>query len=201
MSLTGISPLITDWMKNKLKWRYLWQPVYKPFTVPAKGQVQIPFGDRTFKYPEGVILSFSASFDSSCCGLRYETENLDTGKAVTVDNITALGALNEPFYVWAAQPPDTLQGVHYIANYKEWAWQNWFNLFVINTDSANHYCLNFQYAVAVLLEPRPPDPEASLLKMILLERLDPDFRKKLEDKINVIDQGELLKQLETRGEL
>jgi len=200
MSLTGLSPLITDWIKHGYKWKYLFQPVYTPFIIPANGQVQVPFGTQIFKYPEGVLLNFSASFDNSDCGIRYESEHLDTKDTITVDNITALGSLNEPFFLWAAQPPQTLQGVHYIANYKEWAWTNWFRLYVINTGTVPHYCLNFQYAVAVLLEPRPPDTVESLLKMILLEDLDPAFRKKLEDKIKDVDQSKLLKQLNLRSE-
>lgn len=200
MSLTGLSPLITDWIRNGLRWKYLWEPVYRPFEIPARGQVQIPLGEHTFRYPEGVLLSFSASFDNSECGIRYESEHLDTKTAVTVRNITALGALDAPFYVWAAQPPQTLQGVHYIANYKEWAWTNWFRLYLINTGPLPHYCLNFQYTIAVLLEERPPDAAESLLKMLLMERLDPAFRKKLEDKIREVDQKELLKQLEVRGD-
>jgi len=200
MSLTGLSPLITDWMKNKLKWRYLFQPIYRPFIIPANGQVQVPFGQHTFKYPEGVLLAFSASFDNSDCGIRYEAENFDSQLAVTVDNMTAIGALNEPFFLWAAQPPDTLQGVHYIANYKEWAWQDWFNLYVINTGSVEHYCLSFSYTIAVLLEPRPSDTVTDLLKALLMKDLDLDFRKKLETKLKKIDQDELLKKLDVRSE-
>ena len=202
MSLTGVSPLITDWIRNRLKWRYIWQPVYLPFIIPARGQVQLPIGEHTFNYPEGILISFSASFDNSKCGIRYESEhNLDTKNVITVDNITALGSLNEPFFLWAAQPPQTLQGVHYIANYKEWAWTKWLRLYVINTDSAPHYCLNFQYHIAVLLEERPTDKVESLLKILVMEGLDPEFRKKLVDKIKEVDQRKLLKQLENlRGE-
>ena len=45
MSLTTINPLVQDWIERGFKWKYVWQPTYRPFTVPAKGQVQLPRGD------------------------------------------------------------------------------------------------------------------------------------------------------------
>ncbi len=197
MSLAPASPLISDWVKLKLPWKYLWQPTYKPLTVPANNRVQIPLGQASFNYPEGVVLAFGASFDSSDCGIQYETGGLDTRNVITVDNITSLGTLNDPFFIFASQPPQNVQGVHYVANYKEWVWTEWCKLYLLNTGPVDHICYNFFYVVAVLLSPRLPDFIECLEIMKMRAEIDPEFKTKLDAKLLEFNQTALLKRLTT----
>lgn len=156
MSLTGVSPLIKNWIELGLEWRWFWRPILRPFTIPAKGHVQVPSEAYTFSAPEGVLLTFSAGFDHPDCGIRFETHpELDTGDVFTVTRLTGVGLANMPFYVVAFVPPASLPGVFTIAQNKEWPWTEWARLYVINTGSVPHRCLAYAYTMALLKEPRP----------------------------------------------
>ncbi len=140
-------------------------------------------------------MAFGASFDSSDCGIQYETEGLDTRDVITVDNVTSLGTLNDPFFIFASQPPQNVQGVHYVANYKEWVWTDWCKLYLINTGSEDHVAFNFFYVLAVLLKPRHPDFIECLEVMEMKAQIDPAFRAKLTEKLMEFDDNTLLKRL------
>ena len=182
MSLTTFSPLVMDWIKNGLKWKYVWQPVYRPLTIPANGQVQLPQGDFIYKASEGVAITFGAMFDHPDCGIRFNTPQLDTGDIFTVNNISALGTYNQPWFVEANVPPQTIDGTYTILQYKEWAWTDWAELYLINTDSVDHICYTFAYTLALLLESRPPDKtETALLAMLAnsLYPIEAELKKKI----------------------
>ena len=151
MSLTGVSPLINSWIKQKLEWRWYWRPVVRPFTIPAGGQVQIPSGAYTFSAAEGTLLTFNGVFDHPACGIRAETgDELDTGSIFTPGFLTLVGLYNTPMYVTALIPPRTLPGIYGISQSKEWPWTEWARLYLFNSDSVPHTCLKYSYTMAVL---------------------------------------------------
>jgi len=178
MSLTTISPLIRDWIRLGLEWTYHWQPKVRPFTLNPGEEVQVPQAGYTFKAPEGVLLTFAASFDHPKCGIRLESPQLDTRDIFTVENIAFIGTVNMPFFVFAMTPPHTS---HYMVfNYKEWAWTEWARLYVFNADTEPHTCLGYAYTMATLREPRPLDLETvGLLK--LAWEICPEDRRRIRE--------------------
>lgn len=182
MSLTSTSPLIVDWIKEGLRWKYVWQPVYHALTIPARGQVQLPQGGFIYKAPEGLLLTFGAVFDHPHCGIRLNTPQLDTGSIFTVTNITALGTYDQPWFVETNIPPQTPDGTFTILQYKEWAWTDWAKLYLINTDSLDHTCFTFAYTLALLQEERPPQISDTALRLLLAKELygmDAEIKKKI----------------------
>ncbi len=140
-------------------------------------------------------MAFGAAFDSSDCGIQYETEGMDTENVITVDNITAMGTLNDPFFIFASQPPQMVQGIHYVANYKEWVWTDWCKLYLLNTGNVDHICFNFFYVIAVLQKPRLPDFIECLTIMRMLAETDPAFKTRLDKKLAEFNQDNLIKLL------
>jgi len=186
LSLTGVSPLITDWMRLGLKWKYIWYPKMGPFTIPARGQVQLPSQDYTFTAPEGVAITFNGLFDHPNCGIRLEcSPNLDTSDLFTVQQFLSLGLNALPFYVTAFAPPATPPGIYVIMQSKEWAWKEWARLYVINNDSVPHTCLGFAYFIAILDEPRPDErlvPLRDTARVQQMLELYPELRGPLRAK-------------------
>ena len=187
MSLTGVSPLIADWMRLKLKWMYHWHPVVQPFTIPANGSVQVPAEDYIFAAPEGVGLTFAGTFDHPACGIRTEfNPELDTETAFTVNTMILLGTVNAPWFVFGLVPPQTAPGVYGVFNYKEWPWTEWMRLSVFNTDDVPHRCLAYAYTIATLREPRPDDrivPLVTIKKMQVAYEMYPEARDALRRKL------------------
>ena len=195
MSLSGLSPLITDWIKEGLRWKYVWQPLYAPLTIPAQGQVQLPQSDFIYTAPEGMALTFFASFDSPLCGIRINTPQLDTEDAFIVTNMVALGAYEHPWFLQASIPPHTPAGFYNILQAKEWAFTDWCELYLINNDVKPHTCYNFGYTLALLQEERTVNIGDTALRLLLaneLYGLGNEIKKKIsqrkmEDWIGVED--------------
>jgi len=161
MSLTPVSPLITNWIENGLEWSWYWRPVQRPITIPANNQVQVPSGEYTFTAPEGTLLTFAGMFDHPQCGIRLESHpELDTGTVFTVANMTAIGFYNTSMYVMALVPPRTPPGIYEITQQHEWTWTDWARLYLVNNDSIDHRCMAYAYTMAMLREPRPVQKEA-----------------------------------------
>jgi len=173
MSLTPHNPLIQDWIVRGLRWKYVWQPTYRPFTVPANGQVQLPRGEFIYRAPEGVVVTFGAVFDHAMCGIRMNNPQLDTLNIFTVNSMTFLGTYNQPWGIFTTVPPQTAPGIYTITNWKAWPWTDWCELYVINEDSSDHTCYGFAYTIALLLEERPPDATESALLAMLANSLYP----------------------------
>lgn len=188
MSITGASPLVTSWMELGLDWAFLWRPTLRPFTIPAGGQTQIPSEEYTFTAPEGILRNFVAGFDHPLCGIRYEANpELDTGSDFTVAQLAAVGVQNFPIYITALIPPRTPPGVYMVSQSKEWEWEEWARLYVINTDTLPHRCLFYGYTMIVLKEPRPGDtliPPQTLKTMQLIYEMYPEKREKLREKFS-----------------
>jgi len=183
MSLTPHNPLIQDWIERGLRWKYVWQPFYRPFTVPAQGQVQLPQGDYIYKAPEGVLLTLNGVFDHPYCGIRMNNPQLDTLNVFTVNSVVFAGLYNAPWYVEASVPPKTADGVYAITQQKAWPWTDWCELYMINEDSSDHTCYGFGYTMALLLEERPPDATETALMAMLANSLYP-VEERLKRKIS-----------------
>jgi len=156
MSLSEVSPLIKEWLRLGLRWHYVHRKSYTTLNIPALDIVQVPQGEYSFKGNEGALITFLASFDSPLCGIRIEANpELDTDDFYTVNRLTALGLINAPFPFTGFQPPQTPAGIYAVASFKEWAWKDWLNLYVFNTDTVERHCLTWQAIVAVLDDIRP----------------------------------------------
>lgn len=146
-------PAIEEWERLGLKWMYIWNPKVAITTITARGQVQIPYEGYAYKYPEGVFIFGSGAFDHPSCGVRAEwAPNFDSGDLFTVQNL-ALGGITRPEeFIYVNMPPHSpWYSVRVCAS---WKWEQWLNLYLINTDSVPHRCLGFAYMLAVLQEPR-----------------------------------------------
>lgn len=151
MSLSEVSPLINEWIKKGLKWHYIFQPVVRPFTIPANGEVQIPSGKVTFRAKEGVLIDSFAAFDSPKCGVRLQCyPNIDTKDFFVVEKMIALGNTNLVTPFFSTVPPQSPTGIYVLGNLKEWAWKEWLRIYVLNTDSVPHRCLFYAYTIAML---------------------------------------------------
>lgn len=185
-SLVGVSPLITDWMKLGLKWSYGWQPVTRPFTLPAGKEVQLPSQNYTFYAPEGILLTFFSFFDHPKCGIRLEAyPNLDTENFFSIQNL--LTNINQSSFLTTITPPKTPYGLYIIGNVKEWSWLTWMRLYLFNSDSVDHKCLTYAYTIATLQEPRPKDSVIPLqtIEMIrLFHDMYPEKRNEIKDKLS-----------------
>ena len=148
-------PQIDDWEQHGLAWGYIDEAKYGSITIPANGQFQLPQGDYTFDYPEGVLIQFSAIFDHPLCGWRLEANpGLDTENNFTVSN-TSLGLSRPDILSYASIPPITPAGVYMIRIGSPWFWTKWMKLYIINTDSVAHTLFGHAYHIAVLKKPRP----------------------------------------------
>jgi len=194
MSLTTISPLIRDWMRLGLKWTYHWEPRLRPFTIEAKGSVQLPYEEYIFKASEGVLLTFAGVFDHPKCGIRLESPQLDTRDIFTVENLSPGGAVDMPFFVFVMTPPHV--NYYIISNYKEWAWTDWARLYVFNTDDEAHTCIGAYYTIAMLKEPRPIDIETSALFKLAWD-VFPNKREQIKEALER-EVSRWLRVLETR---
>ena len=182
MSLSPISPLIADWIKNGLLWKYVNEPKYRAFTVPKKGQVQLPREGFIYQSTEGLLLSFGAAFDHPLCGIRMKTEQIDTENWWIINNMTMMGAVNQPWFVEANIPPQTTNGVYQLLMYKKWAWNDAREIFVINDDTEDHTCYSFNYTMAVLLKKRPPTVSDTILRLMFAREIY-EIDKKILEKI------------------
>jgi len=155
--MSALLPQINEWDRLGLDWTYLDEAKYAPITIPAKGQIQLPRGDYIFRYPEGVIIQFSALFDHPLCGWRLEAHpGLDTGDVFTIGNV-AIGLTRPEVLSYVSIPPVTPPGVFLIRICGPWVFKEWLRIYVINTDVVSHRLLGHSYHMAVLKEERPKE--------------------------------------------
>lgn len=160
--MSGWSPQIADWMNLGLDWQYIDQTIMRILDIPAKSQFQLPRGEFTFNYPEGVLIQFSAGFDHPSCGIRIESgPNFDTREFFTVNNASFAGITLPDILVYGILPPITPIGVYTIRIGSPWVWKNYLKLYLINTDSIPHRMLGHGYHIAVLKDPRKEGAEES----------------------------------------
>lgn len=160
------SPLIVDWVKNRLSWRYIFAPVRKAFSIPAGKSIRTDPGE--YKFPEGVFFHGTWQFDHPLCGIRLEAgPNLDTERLFTVALLILGGATVPTPPIYVRIPPDVPLGTYIITSNKEWSWQRFLRFYVFNEDTVPHTCLGFGWTLAILDKERPTpsrDLEEEILK-------------------------------------
>jgi len=180
--MSVVSPLINDWIKNKLKWTYTFQPVLGPFTLRPGQKRQIPLEDFIFRAPEGTLVFMSVMFDDPQGGMSMESEpNLDFGVVNTIINNLASGHTVPSVMTHARVPPDTPAGLFSLASLHEWPWLEWCKLFIINGSATQAIrCIGFGYTMAYLTEPR----KTTLLdieRIKLYQELYPNLKTEIQE--------------------
>lgn len=146
-------PVIADWIRQGLRWHNIYAPVIRPITLQPNEMLQIPSRGRTFNFPEGVLIWFSAGFDSPKCGARLESyPSLDTGTLITIENMVAGGMDIPEVIIYTRVPPNS--SLYYLRVVGKWVFEKWLRLYIFNTDSVPHTCLGYAYHLAVLDEER-----------------------------------------------
>lgn len=174
------SPIIVDWQQNKLDWQLLYQPNFTPFQIQPNSEVQLPYQDYIYKYPEGVLQMMAGVFDSPYCGGRIAYPGYDSKNAVTINNFVLFGNLTPNESLWVSIPPITPPGIYGFVNLKEYFWRETFRVWVTNTDPVYpHTCLTYVYQIAVLKQPRPKLSLTDLAEMTLQAEVDPDMKEKV----------------------
>ena len=187
-------PQINDWQELGLDWTYLDESKYYRVNIPAEGQVQLPIDQYTFKYPEGVLIEFSALFEHPNCGWRLEMNpELDTGDVFTVTNI-ALGLTAPEVLSYARLPPDMPAGLYLIRIPGPWFFKDWMRMYLINSDTSDHRAIGHAYHLAVLKEPRPEINADMKSDLALLMEAYPEKKRYIMDQVKL----KLKKKLEAK---
>jgi len=201
--LSGLPPLISDWIRLKLKWGYIQNIVMRPFTLKAGEEKRLPVQDYIFAYPEGIILEFSAAFDHPKCGIRLECyPELDTADFFTVASLALGGYKPEPL-IYVIIPPTS--AFYAIRIPSPWIFMEWTKLSVFNPDSVDHTVIGHGYHMAVLKEPRP---NGSIVPLETIERvklmydmfpeLQGKLKKELEDYVEGWASKEVIRKMEVK---
>jgi hypothetical protein len=144
--MSAVSPLIAKWVENKVKWKYVYSPLFKSRTLEANEMYMI----AEYIYPEGTLIHAMFFFDSPMCGARMEANpNLDTTRTHTI-NRWAFGVPSPNVLEHVILPPQTAHGVYGLLVLKEWVWQDYLRLYVYNDDSIPHNFIAGGYTLAVL---------------------------------------------------
>lgn len=161
MSVT--SPLIADWIENKLSWKYVYSPTVNPRTIAAHEMALY----HKHVYPEGIFIGGTGAFSSPLCGFRLRADpDLDTERTLTIKYATGFGGTFPNVNTWASIPPTTPPGI-YVGNIaKEWPWLNFLEISVFNNDTVEHHFIEGVYTLAVLSKPRPT-PSLEIQQQIL----------------------------------
>lgn len=146
-----VSPLIVDWIQNKLPWRFTFQPVTQSFDLAPGVRLQIPDPQYIFQAAEGTLVSMTTAFSSPYGGMSMESSpNLDFRSDNTILNSLTVGNTGPNNMTFARVPPDTLPGIYILNSYKEWPWLENCRLFLLNTSSKSIRCLGYGYTMAYL---------------------------------------------------
>lgn len=179
--MSAVSPIISNWIENKLKWTYTFQPVVRPFPLKPGQKRQLPLENFSFKAPEGTLIYMIVVFDSPFGGMSMESEpNLDFKAVNTILNSLGSGNDIPNVMTYCRAPPDTPAGVYVLSSIHEWPWLEWCKLYVINSHTTQTIrCLGFAYTVAYLTEPR----KTTLLdieRLELYQKLYPSLKPEIE---------------------
>jgi hypothetical protein len=115
------------------------------------------------KFPEGVFIMGGVGFDSSMCGIRMEAgPNLDTERTFTIGTLILMNVVSPNVAYWVSVPPTAPVGFYTLFVPKEWAWTEFFRLWIYNDDTVEHTCLGGGYTLAVLEKARPASSRETL---------------------------------------
>lgn len=153
--MSAVSPLIADWIREDLKWKWVFQPAVHPFAL-APGKTRIPSKDYVFSAPEGVLVTMGAVFDSPHGGISMDSEpNLDFKEVNTISNNILAGTTTPNNVTYVNVPPTTFPGVYAIVSNKEWPWVRSCKLYLVNETAVPITCYGYGYTMAYLMEDRP----------------------------------------------
>jgi len=204
MSMPAVA---SDWLSKKLNWGYVTQSrIGKTLLQPGE-MLQLPSAEYIFKYPEGVLLQFSAGFDHPYCGIRIEQNpDLDTEENMTVAN-TSLGLSRPEILVYTTTPPDSPPGWYSIRACSQWVFKDWMRLYVFNSDTVPHYMMGHSYMIAVLKEERPDESIVPLKEwaelqnlLTLYPELKEPLRQRMEEALGEFIRKKRLRVKEVRKE-
>jgi hypothetical protein len=188
--MSAVSPLIADWIREGLEWKWVFQPAVQPFTV-APGKMRIPTEDYVFSAPEGTLVYMAVVFNSPYGGISMEAEpNLDFKERNTIHTHIALGNTAPNNMTYVNVPPVSGPGLYTIISSKEWPWVRSCRLFVVNEGAAPITCIGYAYVMALLVEER----RMSLSKLFAL-RAAYDYFPQLRETILKMIEGEARRYL------
>ncbi len=152
MSGTDAPALVLDWIKRGLKWKYVWSPKQSAnLTIPAGGHVDIPYADRIYKHPEGVLINTAAVFDSPLCGVgAYFDPEYDSGEFHSSANFLIVGFTNMPSDGYVMVPPKISTGLYAVGTLRTYNFLNYIKFTLFNKDVLPHRCLTYAFTLAVL---------------------------------------------------
>lgn len=175
-------------MRLRLEWGYISQQVLRTRTIQPSTELQLPTDDYTFTAPEGVLLDFTAVFDSPECGLRVEVDpSYDSEETFTVSNLVNLGLTRVESMIYAVIPPTNPAGRYTVRLVGPWTWKDWMRIYVFNPHTASHSMLFHSYDIAVLKEKRPGDrvtPLTDLKTLQLAYEMYPELRDTMRDQLS-----------------
>jgi len=142
--------IITNWLDNRLAWKWVYAPSTSIIEVPANGQVLY----NEHRHPEGTLTQGIAAFDSPFCGIRVVCDSLglDTGSTQSISNTIVGGGTRPNIVAWASVPPITGAGIYVYQLVRPVVWIEKIQFWLFNNDSLPHRFLSGGYTMAVLLE-------------------------------------------------
>ena len=143
-------PLLTDWLQDGRKWKYVFSPNFSSKNIPAGGELRLPYQNHVYTHEEMVIMVMGAAFDNALCGIKIKTDpNFDSGTIFTVFNMAFGGITLPETLIYVRLPPDTAPGVFAMRIPSFWLCMNSLELSLINTDTVAHNSLGVAYILAV----------------------------------------------------
>ena len=151
------APLVADWIRKGLRWKYIFRDIRKPFSIPLTEEKKVAM----HQYPEGIFLFGKFVFDRPFGGVRIDAYP-EWPITLDIPTLWADGVLAPNVWGWISRyrpaPFVGQPGTYALVIPQGQVWQNIFEMWVINTNlTIPINCLRYLYAMAVLLEPRSPE--------------------------------------------
>ncbi len=148
------SPLVADWIKRGLKWKYVVKERRTSLGIPVDNERKI----GEYSYPEGIFLFGLFVFDRPFGGIRIDAYP-EWPISLDIPTLWNNGVIAPNIWGWISR----YRPAPYVGNPGTYAllipqgqvWQNRFELFVLNTsDAIAINCTRYLYVMAVLEEAR-----------------------------------------------
>ena len=153
------SPLVADWIKQGLKWKYVVKDLRDkaPFTIPPNQEKRI---GQYFK-TEGLFLFGIFVFDRPFGGVRIDAYP-EWPETLDIPTLWSDGVIAPNIWGWITRyrpaPYTGALGTYAMCIPQGQVWQNRFELYVLNTDpTVSIRCTHYLYMMAVLEQARSPE--------------------------------------------
>lgn len=148
------SPLVADWIKKGLRWKYVFKDIRKSFSIPPNEEKQV----GAFSKPEGLFLFGKFTFDRPYGGIRIDAYP-EWPIMLDIFTLYADGVNAPNVWGWVSRyNPDPYvgnPGIYAMVIPEGQVWQNRFELYVVNrSPTVTINCTCYLFAMAVLEEPR-----------------------------------------------